>query len=160
MPRYEDADTIRSLSQTQINRLTNAQLREALGAMINAGKEYQSSNAVLSDEIRQLRHEMKQLKRVQGEVKQLSAWLDDAFKIINHQQQFLETPDVRKRRKNSIIYGLQEGGDLDEATKVKTVIKAIQLQDEVNPATWEMRRLGQPNQRRIRPPWISINNQQ
>lgn len=161
MPGYDRVENVRSLSQAQINKLNNAQLKEALGTLISVNNDEQPSNAVLLDEIRSLRDEVTQLRTVKHEVETLSVRLDDAYKIINNQQKFLETLDTYNRNKNLIIYGVCEEDNtmgVGDDVKVRAVLEAIDLTD-MEPGDWEMMRLGQPNDQRKRPIRIALRNQ-
>ena len=56
MPGYDRVESVKALSQAQINKLTNAVLKEALGTLVsNDDNAVQPSNAVLLEKIRNLR---------------------------------------------------------------------------------------------------------
>ena len=56
MANYDDINAIRGLSQTEINKLNNAQLKLALGTMVVAERERakEPSNSEILNEIREL----------------------------------------------------------------------------------------------------------
>lgn len=146
MSNLEDASAVRALAQSEINKMTNAQLKKALATLVNANPPDQGQNDALLDEIRGLRQDVRALAGMRQEVDQLSQKLDQAFKIISQQQTFLETLDANERRRNLIITGLTEetnevGGT--DAEKVRTVIAATGHQVTSNPASWQVKRLGQ-----------------
>lgn len=164
MPGYNRVEVVRALSQGQINKLTNAQLKEALGTLMNENTnddDAQPSNAVLLEEIRNLRDEISQLKNMKHEVEQLTTKLEDAYKIINHQQKFLETLDARNRRENIILTGVEEKDNAmgaGDVAKVQSVLQAAGVTD-CDPTTWEMMRLGQPDERKKRPIRIKVRSE-
>ena len=103
-----------------------------------------------------------QLKTVRSEVNHLSTRLDQVYGIINNQQKFLEALDARERRRNLILYGLQEENNtlgLNDIERVQTVLKAISLTDGFDPRSWEMRRLVNSDNRKKGPLWIAVDNQ-
>ena len=162
MPGYDNLLNVRSLSQTQISKLTNAQLKEALATIVNADRE-EPTNAALLEELRNVREEISSLKYLKDEVKQVTSRLDDAFKIINLQQKFLENLDSRERSKNFIVFGLQEEANAlgdDDLSKVKSIVKAAKLPNDLDVSTWQLRRLGQRNGGNKRPLWIGTDRQQ
>lgn len=128
--------------------------------MVSAERVEQPTNAVLLEEIKRLGGEITQLKGLRDEVKRLSTRPDEAYKIIDHQQKFLETLDARERRRNIIITGLREGGDSGDVDKVRTVLCAIGLQNDarVQPDSWEIKRLGRVSQGRTRPLLVALND--
>ena len=84
----------------------------------------------------------------------MSEGLDNAYKIIHNQQLYLETLDNKERRCNLVITGLSEDPDEIGANNSEKVVKVLQTAgyaDAVEPTRWEMRRLGQANERRKRP---------
>ena len=125
MPNLDSIEVVRSLSQTQINKLTNAQLKEALGTVLNAHTNDEPSNAILLQEIRNLAREIEQMKPIRKEVAELSSELKQAFNIINQQQRFLESLDARDRQKKIIITGVSEVADnigRDDQSKVRQIL--------------------------------------
>lgn len=68
---------MKALSQGQVNKITNAQLKEALGTL-NANNDdnaAQPFNTVLLDEIISLRDELTQVTNMKLEVEQLTSKL-------------------------------------------------------------------------------------
>ena len=125
MPNLDTIEDVRKLSQTQINKLTNAQLKEALGTVLNAHISDEPSNAILLQEIRNLTREVEQMKQIRKEVTELSSELKQAFNIINQQQMFLESLDARDRQRKIIITGVSEVEDnlgRDDESKVRRIL--------------------------------------
>ena len=160
---YDRVESVKALSQAQINKLTNAQLKEALGTLVsNDDNAVQPSNAVLLEEIRNLREEVTQLKYMKHEVERLSTRLEDAYKIINHQQKFLETLDTSNRRENIIVTGVAEEGNamgVGDTAKLRAVFEAAGV-DGCDTTAWEITRLGQPDERKKRPIRIKVKSQE
>lgn len=166
MTDYADAVAVRSLRQTDVNKMTNAQLKTALNTLLaSRDAAAEQANNVLLTEIRELRQQVADLQNIrqemQGQCKRLddalqdqSCKLDDAFTIISNQQRFLEAMDGRERRRNMVITGLPEDTDEIGATddeKVCKVIEATGYRGTINPAGWELKRLGEQDERKRRP---------
>ena len=162
MPAYNCIDNVRALSQAQINKLTNAQLKEALGTVLDAYTNEVPSNGILLQEIRALKKEVEQIKTIQNEVSVLSSKLDQAFTIINQQQMFMESIDARERRRKIVIVGVPEGvdrlGDSDQ-TKIKTILNEAGYTESFDVSNWEIRRLGKEDNRKKRPILIVVEDQ-
>lgn len=166
MTDYANVEAIRSLRQTEVNKMTNVQLKTALNTLLasyNAAAE-QANNVLLSEirelrkqvaDLQSIRHEMQdQRKRLDDALQDQSRRLDDAFTIISNQQQFLEAMDGRERRLNLVITGLAEDADEIGATddeKVRKVIEATGYRGTINAAVWELKRLGEQDERKKRP---------
>ena len=163
MPTFNCIENVRALSQAQINKLTNAQLKEALGTVLNNYTDDDDpSNALLLQEIRGLKKELEQIKTIKAEVSELSSKLDSAFAIINQQQMFMESMDARDRQKKIIMTGVPEGndnlGDSDEG-KIKTILNEVGYTEPFDISNWEIRRLGREDARRKRPILIVVEDQ-
>ena len=105
---------------------------------------------------------MTQLKHMKHEVERLSTRLEDAYKIINHQQKFLEVLDAGNRRENIIVTGVAEEDNamgVGDAAKVRAVIEAAGVTD-CDTTVWEVTRLGQPDGRKKRPIRLKVKNQE
>ena len=55
MSSFEDVDTVRSLGRSEIDKLKNAQLKQALLTLINENRNDEPSNTVLLNEIRDMK---------------------------------------------------------------------------------------------------------
>ena len=64
MPNLDNIEDVRNMSHAQINKLTNAQLKEALGTVLDAHTNDEPSNAILLQEIRNLSKEIEQMKGI------------------------------------------------------------------------------------------------
>ena len=73
---YDDAEAVRALSQTEVNRLNNAQLKRALSTVLNAERAEEPSNNDLLNEIREIKESLQKLNRVKVEVKSLKTKLN------------------------------------------------------------------------------------
>ena len=150
---YDQVDEVRSLTQTQVSKLTNPQLKAALLTMINA-ENNNPSNAMLLDEIKNVKKGIEEVKQVKKEVEQLAMKLDQAYKIIHQQQMFLESLDARDRQRKLIITGVAESEDdlgSDDHEKIKSLLIKTGYTDEANLNDWELKRLGKVNAKRTRP---------
>lgn len=159
---FDTVEDVRSLSQPQINKLTNAQLKTALSIMVNADSSSDPSNAVLLQEIRSLKNDVEEIKNVKKDVTELTGRLDQAFKIIQQQQLFLESLDARERQRKLIITGLQEEPDdlgANDQEKLKTVLDSAGYSEDFDVANWEVRRLGQNRNSGKRPILVVVESQ-
>ena len=80
--------------------------------------------------------------------------LDYAFQIIHQQQLFLESLDNKERRCNLVITGVSENADntgANDIEKLRNVLTAANFPTTIDPSTFTLRRLGQPNPTRPRP---------
>ena len=162
MPQYHCIDNVKDLSQAQINKLTNAQLKEALGTVLNAYTSDEPSNGTLLQEIRSLKKELEQIKTIKNEVNSLSSKLDQAFTIINQQQMFMESIDARERQRKIIVTGVSEDVDRlenSDETKVKSILNEAGYTEPFEVSNWEIRRLGREDDRRKRPILIVVEDQ-
>lgn len=162
MADFDDAEIVRELGSNEINRMTNPQLKRALTALLNSERSEDPPNAVLLNELRSLREEIAEVKELKKEVQRLSEGLDNAFKIIHNQQLYLEALDNKERRCNLVITGLSEDPDETGETDSEKVVKVLQTAgyaETMDPERWEMKRLGQVNDRRRRPLLIKVENQ-
>ena len=162
MSNYDNAEVIRALTPAQVNKLSNPQLKQALNVLLT---ESQPSNNDILEEIRGLRQQVVELQGIKQEFKKeinvLHNKLDDAFKIISQQQLFLETLDNKERRQNLVITGLSEEADATGATdveKVRAVVRETGYKEAFDPETWEIRRLGKPDDRKKRPMLVVVGN--
>ena len=84
-----DAAAVRDLTANTIGKMTNPQLKRALTTLLGAERREEPPNSVLLDELRSLREEMAEMKKLKQEVDRLSDGLEKAYKIIHNQQLFL-----------------------------------------------------------------------
>ena len=103
------------------------------------------------------------MKNLKQEVQSLSDRLDEAYTIIHYQQLFMESLDSKERRRNLVITGLTENTEDDmgesDNDKVVKVLQAAGYSGTLNSAEWQMKRLGQVNQRRARPLLVTQEDQ-
>lgn len=162
MAEYADVAAVRALTVNDIEKLKNAQLKQALATLVTESRSDEPSNRVLLEELRSLREAVAEMTVLKKEVKTLSDRLDDAYGIIHQQQLFLESLDGKERRRNVIITGLSEDVDELGATdeeKIRNVIQAVNPPEAVDQARWTVRRLGQQNERKMRPIHITVEDQ-
>lgn len=165
MANLDDIVAVRDLSANTISKMTNPQLKPALTTVLGAERREEPSNSVLLDELRFLREEMAEMKKLKQEVAHLSDGLEKAYKIIHNQQLFLEKLDSKERRCNLVMTGLLEDPDeIGETDKEKVVkvLEAVSYPDAVQTENWEMKRLlvGRENEHRKRPLLITVENQE
>ena len=142
---YDCIDTVRALSQEDISKLTNAQLKKALVPIVTAEEP---SNNDLLNELREIKEKIRDINIVKEEVKGLTEKIDSTYQIIHQQQLFLEYLDNKERRCNLIISGLAETADnigSDDAEKLKNVLSKAKCPESIDPSTFVLRRLGQLN---------------
>lgn len=129
MANYECLETVRALSTTEINRLTAAQVKCALKTMLT-GQQQQAgepTNSVLLDELKSIKLELAAVKEMKKEIDSLHTRLDDAYKIINQQNWFMESLDAKERVRNLVITGVKEEGDNlggSDREKIRSILDA------------------------------------
>lgn len=162
MSNYDNADAVRALTPAQVNKLSNPQLKQALNALLG---DSQPSNNDILEEIKGLKQQVVELRGIKQEFKKeiniLNTKLDDAFKIISQQQLFLEALDNKERRRNLVITGLSEEADAIGATdveKIRAVVQGTGYNEVFDPETWEIKRLGKPDDRKKRPILVVVEN--
>ena len=142
MAALEDAATVRALASNDIDRLKNAQLKQALAMLINEGKD-EPSNAVLLQELRGVKQFVAEIAALKQKVTELSRRLDGAYQI--HQQQlFLESLDNKERRRYIVITGLPEDADelgARDDIKIQKLLEAAGCTEAVDRSNWTMKRL-------------------
>ena len=164
---FDSVDTVQGLASQEINRMTNPQLKRALNTLVSAQREISQrgdgpTNAVLLQEIKKLREEVKEIRDLKMQVQCLSEKLDDAFTTIHNQQLFIEAIDAKERKCNLVITGVLEGEtdtDLTDREKVKEILEAARYSEPFSTEEWELRRLGQQNERKKRPILVKVKNQ-
>ena len=156
----DSADNVRALSQTDINKLTNPQLKKALSLILDSQRN--ESNEVLT-ELREIKASIQEFSAVKAEVKNLSDQLGNALQVIHQQQLFLESIENRERRCNLVITGLPEVADdvgRDDPEKLKMVLSKAKCPSDIDASSFALRRLGQPNEHQKRPLLVICNSQQ
>ena len=106
------------------------------------------SNDDLMKELREIKDRIKEFNTIKREVKDLSEKLESASEIIHHQQLFCESIDNKERRCNLIISGLPEEADdigSNDDEKIKSVLEKAKCPESIDPSSFVLRRLGQPN---------------
>ena len=129
MANFESIECVRALSQNEVNKMTNPQLKKALATILGAEQNKPNTDPVLV-ELREIKDSIRQLSAVKEEVKELSVQLNSAFQIIHQQQIYLESLDNKERRCNLIISGLPEIADdigSNDLEKLKTVFNIGQV---------------------------------
>ena len=162
MANFESIECVRALSQNEVNKLTNPQLKKALATILEAEQNEPNIDPVLV-ELREIKESIRELSAVKEEVKVLSVKLDSAFQIIHQQQIFLESLDNKERRCNLIITGLPEIADgigSNDPEKLKTVFNKAKCPSDIDPSGFTLRRLGQPNDQQKRFLHVICNSQQ
>lgn len=161
MAGLDDAAAVRLLAPNEIDKLKNAQLKQALATLIGENKN-EPSNAVLLEELRGVKQIVAEMATLKQKVNELSERLDDAYKVIHQQQLFLESLDGKERRCNIVITGLLEAedelGETDDA-KIHKVLEKAGCLETLDRSSWRVRRLGKPNERNKRPILIALKDQ-
>ena len=162
---YESVESVRALSQNDVKKMTNPELKKALSTLLEAGPNVPNNNNIdpVLAELREIKESIRELSAVKEEVRDLSVKLDSAFQIIHQQQIFLESLDNRERRCNLVITGLPETADgigRDDPEKLKTVFNKAKCPSDIDPSGFSLRRLGQPNEQNKRPLHVICNSQQ
>ena len=157
----ESIDSVRALFNTEVNKLTNPQLKKALATLLDADRNEPVSNPVLT-ELREIKESIRELGAVKKEVNVLNNKLNSALQIIHQQQLFLESLDNKERRCNLVITGLSETADgigNDDAEKLKTVLTKAKCPPDIDPSSYALRRLGQVNDHNKRPLHVTCSTQ-
>ena len=90
MANFESVEIVRALTQNDVNKLTNPQLKKALATLLTADRNEEPSNNDLLNELKVIKDNIQEINKVKEEVKCLTDKLDCAFQIIHQQQLFLE----------------------------------------------------------------------
>ena len=158
---YSDVTTVPSLTPGDIEKLKNAQLKQALSILIKDTRSEEPSNYVLLDELRSVKQAVAKVATLKQEVSRLSEKLNNAYKIIHQQQLFLESLDGRDRQHNLIVTwvsaDVNELGNRD-TEKISRIMEAAECGEE-DRSRWSIKRLGQPDDRNKRPILITVNSQ-
>ena len=162
MADFESIQYVRALSQNDVSKMTNPQLKKALATILGAEQIEPNTDPVLV-ELREIKDSIRKLSEVKEEVKELSVKLNSAFEIIHQQQIFLESLDNKERRCNLVITGLPEIADdigSNDPEKLKTVFNKAKCPSDIDPSGFTLRRLGQPNDQQKRFLHVTCNSQQ
>ena len=146
---YEDVEQVRALLPNEIDKMKNAQLKQALSTLLNTQVQVndEPSNSVILDELRSLKGAVKEMAGLKQKVDSLSSKLDDAYKIIHQQQLFLESLDGKERRRNLIMMGVSEEPDDAGSTdmdKIQHVLAAARYEGTVEPTRCSAAGQGKP----------------
>ncbi len=101
------------------------------------------------------------MNHMKHKVEWLFTRLEDAYKIINHQQKFLVALDAGNRGEN-IVTGVAEeenAMEVGDVAKVRAVIEAAGVTG-CDTTAWKMERLGHPDMRKKRPIRLKMKNQE
>ena len=132
---YADAEDVRKMSGTEINRLTNAQLKLTIASLLGDNERAaEPTNGDLMNQLHEIKEEIKGLRPLRQEVdelkeenRQIKEDLRKVFEILHHQQLFTESVERRERQKHLIVTGISEDadalGDTDQAT-LSSVLRA------------------------------------
>ena len=151
MSGFDRVENVVSLSQAQINKLNNTQLKQALTTMVGDYGNDEPTNATLLQEIQGVKEDIKEIREMKVKITALSSKLDQAFAIIHQQQKFLELLDSRHRQRNIIITGVSEEEDSlgkDDRSKIISILEGAGYDDHVNVSEWGVRRLGKGDGRK------------
>ena len=135
MAEYGDVAIVKALTTNDIEKMKNAQLKQALTALINEPRHEEPSNRIILKELQSLKTAVAEAASPKKEVQTLTDRLDTAFDIIHQQQRFLETLDTKERQRNLIITGLSEDGNDLGATddeKIRKVMDAASPNEAVD----------------------------
>ena len=160
MADLSTAESVRALSQTEVNRLNNTQLKKALQTLITAPTSEEPSNTVLLNELKAINEKLKEINTLKEEVRYLSEKLNSAYESISQQQFFLEYLEGKERRKNLVIYGLNETPDAlgnDDKEKLSNVLNKAQC-NNIDPTNFVTRRLGDTSKKN-RPLHVTLSSQ-
>ena len=136
-----------------IEKLKNAQLKQALSTLTKDTRSEEPSNSVLLDELRSVKQAIAEVATLKQEVTRLSEKLDNAYKVIHQQQLFFDSLDGRDRRHNLIVTGVAEDADElgnGDTEKISNIMEAAECGEE-DRSRWSMKRLGQRDDGSKRP---------
>lgn len=140
-----NADSIRSLTSNDVDRLRNAHLKQSLTTLINETREPEPSDAVFLAELQSMKQSQRELTSIKYQVADLTERMDDAYKIIHQQQLFLDALDKKDRKLNIIITGVSESADELGSTdeeKISKVMEATGCEAASEGRGWVAQRLG------------------
>ena len=69
MADLSSVDTVKALSQTEVNKLNNAQLKKALLTIITTTKDEEPSNNILLSELKDIKETLHEINTLKKEVK-------------------------------------------------------------------------------------------
>ena len=136
---FESVEIVRALTQNDVNKLTNPQLKKALVTILTDARTEEPSNHELLTELKVIKTKIQEINAVREEVKCLSVKLDSAFQIIHQQQLYLESQDNRERRCNLVITGLSENSDdigADDTEKLRKVLSKAKCPANIEPTSF------------------------
>ena len=137
MANIESAEAVRRLSASQIGKMTNPQLKDALLKLVSAESPSEPTNSTILQEIRSLRAEVQEIKNLKQEVATISqrcndmqCQIDKQAAVIGKQQNYLEMLDRKERERNLVFLGIPEEPEvLEEATtddeKVRKILDLV-----------------------------------
>lgn len=130
--------------------------------LINEEHRDEPSNAVLLAELQSMKQSLGEVTALKQQVMCLSDKLDEVYKIIHQQQLFLEILDSKGQKQNLIITGVS--GDPDDFgntdnEKIDEMLQAAKYTEANKRQEWEVKRLGKPNERKMRPLLIVVTDQ-
>ena len=163
---YGSIEVVRALSATEINKLTNPQLKIALATVLQNNAERNilpdgPSNADLMNELQNLKECLKEIPILKQENARLSKEITTLYEIAHNQQLHLESRDRLERQRNLIVRGVSEDSDdvgPDDPTKIRNILRASECPVDVSGLP--VKRLGPPNDRRRRPILLILNTPQ
>ena len=96
--QYGSIDVVRALSATEINKLTNAQLKIALATVLQDNGQRETvpdgpSNADLMKELQSIQESLKEIPILKKENQKLSKEIECLYEI-NHNQQLIQIQHV------------------------------------------------------------------
>ena len=149
MANFESVDIVRALNPAEVNKLTAAQVKLALKTLlVNPQNTDEPTNSVLLDELKLIREELEIVKEMKKEIRVLHTRLDDAYRVINQQNWFLESLDAKERVRNIVITGVKEEEDnlgRSDSGKMKSILEAAGYTGPINADRWIIKRLGKPD---------------
>lgn len=163
MASYDNVNTVKELSATEINKLTAVQLKCALRTTVaHQPHEEQPPSSELLEEIRNIPEDLAAMKEMKKEIESLNTRLDEAYMIIHQQNRFLESLGAKERVWHLVITGVLEDDDglgTTDGEKIKTVLEAAGYAGLIPTDVWSTIRLGQPDARRSRPIHVTLESQ-
>ena len=83
MAEYGDVAIVTALTTNDNEKMKNAQLKQALNALINEPRNEEPSNRIILEELRSLKTAVAEVASLKKEVQTLTDRLDTAFDIIH-----------------------------------------------------------------------------
>ena len=164
MADLNSVESIRALSQSELNKLNKDQLKNALQIFLatppTIPQTEEPSNTVLLNEIKNINEKLGEFYALKEQVKCLTEKLNSAQESISQLHSFTEYLEGKERRKNIVVYGLTETPDTlgnNDLEKFNNILSKVQCND-IDSTGLVLKRLGDTNKPN-RPLHVTLHSQ-